>query len=47
MAEKKEWSLDYFSKNHNIVGALLYHRNFGVREAAYYKMRNPGKPAYQ
>lgn len=43
MAEKKEWSEEYFSKNYIAGEGLPYHENFGVTKEEYQKIKNLDK----
>lgn len=43
MAEKKEWSEEYFSKNYKAGEGLPYHENFGVTKEDYQKIKDLDK----
>ncbi|HMU47942.1 MAG TPA: hypothetical protein PKC72_16335 [Chitinophagaceae bacterium] len=43
MAEKKEWSEEYFSKNYKDGEGLPYHENFGVTKDEYQKIKDLDK----
>jgi hypothetical protein len=43
MAEKKEWSEEYFSKNYKAGEGLPYHENFGVTKEEYQKIKDLDK----
>jgi|SRR5688572_15357883 len=43
MAEKKEWSEEYFSKNYKPGEGLPYHENFGVTKEEYQKIKDLDK----
>jgi len=43
MAEKKEWSEEYFSKNYKAGEGLPYHENFGVTREEYQKIKDLDK----
>lgn len=43
MAEKKEWSEEYFSKNYKAGEGLPYHENFGVSKEEYQKIKDLDK----
>lgn len=43
MAEKKEWSETYFSKNYKAGEGLPYHENFGVTKEEYQKIKDLDK----
>ena len=43
VAEKKEWSEEYFSKNYKAGEGLPYHENFGVTKEEYQKIKDLDK----
>lgn len=43
MAEKKEWSEEYFSKNYKAGEGLPYHENFGVTKKEHQKIKDLDK----